>query len=92
MEGGGARAPIMTAYRQQRVRLRGGAVAAGPRRRGGSPGSPRRRKILRHNVYGWFASRARRLCAHRHRSRGADPLAGALRNSRDLTHNRTAET
>lgn len=53
--GGGSRAPIMTAYRQQALAC-AAALAAGPRRprdlRAAIPDAP---KILLRNVYGWFA-------------------------------------
>jgi len=53
--GGGTRVPIMTAYRQQALAC-ASALVEGPRRprdlRGAIPDAP---KILRHNVYGWFA-------------------------------------
>lgn len=52
--GGGSRAPIMTAYRQQALAC-AAALAAGPRRprdiRAAAPDAP---KILLRNVYGWF--------------------------------------
>ena len=53
--GGGTRVPIMTAYRQQALAC-ASSLAEGPKRprdlRGAIPDAP---KILRHNVYGWFA-------------------------------------
>jgi hypothetical protein len=54
MRGGGNRAPIMTAYRQQALAC-AAALTDGPRRvrevRDAVPNAP---KILLHNVYGWF--------------------------------------
>lgn len=53
--GGGSRAPIMTAYRQQALAC-AAALAAGPRRpRDLRPAVPDAPKILLRNVYGWFA-------------------------------------
>jgi hypothetical protein len=53
--GGGSRAPIMTAYRQQALAC-AAALAAGPQRpRDLKPAIPEAPKILLHNVYGWFA-------------------------------------
>jgi hypothetical protein len=52
--GGGTRAPIMTAYRQQALAC-ASALAGGPRRvRDLKPAIPDAPKILLHNVYGWF--------------------------------------
>jgi hypothetical protein len=52
--GGGTRAPIMTAYRQQALAC-AAALAAGPRRvREIKPDVPEAPKILLRNVYGWF--------------------------------------
>ena len=52
--GGGSRAPIMTAYRQQAL-LCAAAMADGPRRpRDLRPIAPAAAQILRGNVYGWF--------------------------------------
>jgi hypothetical protein len=52
--GGGSRAPIMTAYRQQALAC-AAAMAQGPRRpRDLKAGMPDAQKILRDNVYGWF--------------------------------------
>lgn len=52
--GGGSRAPIMTAYRQQAL-VCAAALADGPKRpRDLSPHAPRAPKILLDNVYGWF--------------------------------------
>lgn len=53
--GGGSRAPIMTAYRQQALAC-AAALAAGPQRpRDLRATAPDAGKILLHNVYGWFA-------------------------------------
>lgn len=52
--GGGSRAPIMTAYRQEALCC-AAALADGPKRpRDLKPRSPRAAKILQRNVYGWF--------------------------------------
>jgi hypothetical protein len=52
--GGSARAPIMTAYRQQALAC-ATALSAGPRRvRDLRADIPDAGKILLHNVYGWF--------------------------------------
>lgn len=52
--GGGSRAPVMTAYRQQAL-LCARALAKGPRRpRDLSGDIPKAQAILRRNVYGWF--------------------------------------
>ncbi len=54
MAGGGSRAPIMTAYRQQALAC-AAEVANGPRRpRDLKPSIPDAPKILLRNVYGWF--------------------------------------
>jgi hypothetical protein len=54
VRGGGNRAPIMTAYRQQALAC-AAALTEGPRRvrevKNAVPDAP---KILLHNVYGWF--------------------------------------
>ncbi|GLQ53953.1 DUF2161 domain-containing phosphodiesterase [Devosia nitrariae] len=53
--GGGSRAPIMTAYRQEALSC-AAALADGPKRpRDLKPERPNAPKILLHNVYGWFA-------------------------------------
>lgn len=53
--GGGSRAPIMTAYRQQALTC-ANAMALGARRpRDLKANAPDAAKILRRNVYGWFA-------------------------------------
>ncbi|WP_428032936.1 DUF2161 domain-containing phosphodiesterase [Ancylobacter sp.] len=61
--GGGSRVPIMTAYRQQALAC-AAAMAAGPQRprdlRGRAPDAG---KILRDNVYGWFARTDRGIYA-----------------------------
>ncbi len=52
--GGGSRAPIMTAYRQEALAC-ASALADGQKRpRDLKPGMPNAPKILLHNVYGWF--------------------------------------
>ena len=52
--GGGSRAPIMTAYRQEALSC-AAALKDGPRRpRDLKPGRPNAPKILLRNVYGWF--------------------------------------
>lgn len=52
--GGGSRAPIMTAYRQQALAC-AAALAEGPKRpRDLKPAAPKAASILRRNVYGWF--------------------------------------
>jgi hypothetical protein len=52
--GGGTRAPIMTAYRQQALGC-AAAMAPGPRRiRDLKPDHPNAANILRDNFYGWF--------------------------------------
>jgi hypothetical protein len=53
--GGGSRAPIMTAYRQDALAC-AAAMADGPKRpRDLKATSPRAAKILLDNVYGWFS-------------------------------------
>ena len=53
-EGGGSRAPIMTAYRQRALAC-AAALAQGPRRpRELKPSIPDAPRILHGNVYGWF--------------------------------------
>jgi hypothetical protein len=55
VEGGGSRAPVMTAYRQRALAC-AAALEAGPRRpRDLKPLVPDAPKILLGNVYGWFA-------------------------------------
>lgn len=52
--GGGAGKPVMTAYRQQALRL-AACLEAGPRRpRDLAPEIPKARDVLAANVYGWF--------------------------------------
>ena len=54
MLGGGSKAPVMTAYRQQALAC-AAALAAGPLRpRDIRPRAPDAAKILLGNVYGWF--------------------------------------
>ncbi|WP_137390244.1 DUF2161 domain-containing phosphodiesterase [Rhodoligotrophos defluvii] len=61
--GGGSRTPIMTAYRQQALTC-AAALAEGPRRtRDLKPFAPDATKILRRNVYGWFARTGRGIYA-----------------------------
>jgi hypothetical protein len=71
--GGGSRAPVMTAYRQQALAC-AAAMADGPKRprdlKAGMPDAP---KILRDNVYGWFARVERGL--YELASAGRDALA-----------------
>jgi hypothetical protein len=56
VEGGGSRAPIMTAYRQRALAC-AAALAQGPRRpRDLKASIPDAAKILHGNVYGWFAA------------------------------------
>ena len=53
--GGGSRAPIMTAYRQEALAC-AAALADGPKRpRDLKPAMPNAPKILLHNVYSWFS-------------------------------------
>jgi hypothetical protein len=59
VRGGGSRAPVMTAYRQQALAC-AFALAAGPRRpRDLKAEVPDAAKILLGNVYGWFAREER---------------------------------
>jgi hypothetical protein len=52
--GGGSRAPIMTAYRQEALAC-AAALTHGPKRpRDLKPAMPNAPKILLHNVYDWF--------------------------------------
>jgi hypothetical protein len=61
--GGGSRAPIMTAYRQDALAC-AAAMADGPKRpRDLKAISPRAAKILLDNVYGWFARAERGVYA-----------------------------
>lgn len=61
--GGGSRAPIMTAYRQQALAC-AAALADGPKRpRDLRPMAPEAGKILLHNVYGWFVRPERGIYA-----------------------------
>lgn len=52
--GGGSRAPIMTAYRQQALACAAAMMSAPQRPRDLKPSFPDAQKILRNNVYGWF--------------------------------------
>ena len=76
--GGGAGAPIMTAYRQ-RALLCAAALAAGPKRpRDLRPAVPDAGPMLLNNVYGWFAPViAGRLRYDRDGARGAVALAAS---------------
>lgn len=61
--GGGSRAPIMTAYRQEALAC-AAALFAGPLRpRDLRPAMPNVQKILARNVYGWFVRTERGLYA-----------------------------
>ena len=61
--GGGSRAPIMTAYRQQALAC-ALALTEGPcRPRDLKPAIPDAPKILLHNVYGWFVRTERGIYA-----------------------------
>ncbi len=53
--GGGSRAPIMTAYRQQALRCAAAMAQAPKRPRDLRPLAPDAGPILLNNVYGWFA-------------------------------------
>jgi hypothetical protein len=52
--GGGSRAPIMTAYRQQALACAAAMILAPQRPRDLKGSFPDAQKILQHNVYGWF--------------------------------------
>jgi hypothetical protein len=52
--GGGSRAPIMTAYRQQALSIAAAMTMNSRRPRDLKPEYPDAAKILRDNVYGWF--------------------------------------
>jgi hypothetical protein len=52
--GGGSRAPIMTAYRQQALRCAAMLASEPKRPRDLRPAAPDAGKILLDNVYGWF--------------------------------------
>ncbi len=63
MPGGGSRAPIMTAYRQQALAC-AARIRVGPQRpRDLKPIIPDAPKILQRNVYGWFQRTARGVYA-----------------------------
>jgi hypothetical protein len=53
--GGSTRAPIMTAYRQQALTCAASLADGQKRPRDLRPLAPEAGKILRRNVYGWFA-------------------------------------
>ena len=76
--GGSTRAPIMTAYRQQALAC-ASALSRGPRRvQDLRPEIPDARKILLHNVYGWFDRAERGIYrADRCRTCRAEALAAA---------------
>ena len=59
--GGGARVPIMTAYRQQALACAFAMTRGAQRPRDLKAATPDAAKILRHNVYGWFARAERGL-------------------------------
>jgi hypothetical protein len=61
--GGGSRAPIMTAYRQQALACAAAVAAGSQRPRDLKPAIPDAPKILLHNVYGWFERRERGVYA-----------------------------
>ena len=55
VEGGGSRAPIMTAYRQQALALAAALASQPGRPRDLKANAPDAAKILLNDVYGWFA-------------------------------------
>jgi len=55
VEGGGSRAPIMTAYRQQALALAAALAGQPGRPRDLKANAPDAAKILLNDVYGWFA-------------------------------------
>jgi hypothetical protein len=59
MPGGGSRAPIMTAYRQQALACAARVRLGAQRPRDLKPIIPDAPKILQRNVYGWFERAAR---------------------------------
>ncbi|MGA0562301.1 DUF2161 domain-containing phosphodiesterase [Ancylobacter sp. VNQ12] len=61
--GGGSRAPIMTAYRQQALACAAAMAAGSMRPRDLRPVAPDAGKILLANVYGWFARAERGVYA-----------------------------
>jgi hypothetical protein len=61
--GGGSRAPIMTAYRQQALSIAASMTTSPRRPRDLKPEYPDAAKILRDNVYGWFERVERGLYA-----------------------------
>lgn len=62
-QGGSTRQPIMTAYRQEALTCAAELVAGPKRPRDLKPAAPNVAKILRRNVYGWFARLERGLYA-----------------------------
>jgi len=69
--GGGSRRPIMTAYRQQALRLAAALVAGPSRPRDLKTQAPDAAKILLGNVYGWFDRPGRGLYALNEAGRAA---------------------
>jgi hypothetical protein len=63
MPGGGTRAPIMTAYRQQALACAARVSIGAQRPRDLTPVIPDAPKILQRNVYGWFERTARGVYA-----------------------------
>ncbi len=63
MPGGGSRAPIMTAYRQQALACAARICLGAQRPRDLKPMIPEAPKILQRNVYGWFERTARGVYA-----------------------------
>ncbi len=61
--GGGSRAPVMTAYRQQALACAAAMAPAPQRPRDLKITIPDAPKILQRNVYGWFARQSRGLYA-----------------------------
>ncbi|MBX3537226.1 MAG: hypothetical protein KF735_06310 [Chelatococcus sp.] len=61
--GGGSRAPIMTAYRQQALACAAALARGALRPRDLRPLAPDAAKILQRNVYGWFARAERGVYA-----------------------------
>jgi hypothetical protein len=79
--GGGSRAPVMTAYRQQALACAAAMVAAPQRPRDLKHSCPDAQKILQNNVYGWFERAERGIYALTEAGRAALvkwPQAGAV--------------